>query len=207
MGLGHPRRLNPRDDALIRRSHGRSALRAWPPHHVAGAAAPRWRRVAVAGRDRLRNLWHAERRSFQRDPVVPRADRRPACRLAPSGNGQAGLVGTDGRSGQAGRSDPAFHRLFQRDRQLHGFVRPRHGQSGDRCAVGNGIPCPDDPRHGPRAGDVARSSRDRHARRSGRRIDGRDAGAELARDVSRTRPRGRRDRLDRAPYGAKHRVP
>ena len=49
-----------------RRPHGAIAARA---------AQARWRRAARAGRDRLRNLWHARARRQQRDAGVPCADR------------------------------------------------------------------------------------------------------------------------------------
>ena len=142
----------------------------------------------------------------QRDPDLPCADRRPACRERSSGDRQAGLVDADGGTGQADRSGAAFHRLRQRAGQLHGIVRPRQHQSRHRPALGHGISGDHDPRHGARAGDATRSSRHRHARGGGRRVDGRDAGAQLAGDVPRPRSRGGGDRFDRAAHRAEHRL-
>src|SRR3546814_9307794 len=59
---------------------------------------------------------------------------------------------------------------------------------------------------GARAGDAARSSRDRAARGGGRRVDGRDAGAVVGGDLPGTRRRQRRDRRHRATFGAEHRL-
>ena len=79
------------------------ALRPCPPCHAARPLRARRRRQPAPGRDRLRDLWHARRRARERDPDLPRADRRPARRRAQPRHRQARLVDADGRA-RASRS-------------------------------------------------------------------------------------------------------
>ena len=98
----------------------------------------------------------------------------------------------------------SFRHLRQRARRLHGLDRPGQHRSRDRRALGDALPGHHHPRHGARAGDAARSSRHRAAARGGRRLDGRDAGAELGRELPRARARGRGDR--HPPRGIRRRT-
>ena len=88
-----------------------------------------------------------------------------------------------------------------------GSSGPSLDQSADRQAVGSGISGHHHPRHGARAGDAARPSRDRATLRRRRRLDGRHAGAGMGGELSAARVLGAADRLLDAPLGAEHRLP
>ena len=160
-----------------------------------------------AAADRLPDLRLAQRRAQQCGAGLPCADRRSACRQRSSGDRQAGLVGDHGRARPADRHRALFRHLPERRRRLHGQFRTGFDQSGDRHALGSRFSRHHRARHGPRAGDAARSSRHRVAVRGGRRLDGRHAGAAMGGELSAPRVRGAADRGGDTAFGAEHRLP
>ena len=147
----------------------------------ARAVAARLRRRFRPVHDRLSDLRHAQPRTGQRDPGLPRADRRPIRRRPAPDHRQARLVGDVGRSRRGARHRAVFSDLRQRARRLHGHDRPEGDQPGDRRALGAGFSGDHDPRHGAGAKAAARPSRHRQPVLRDRRLDGRDAGAAMGR--------------------------
>jgi hypothetical protein len=143
---------------------------------------------------------------LQRHPDLPRADRRPACRVGAPDHRQARLVDAHGGRGQADRSGAPLHHLRQRAGIVHGIVRPRLDRSRDRRALRHGVSRHHDPRHGARAGPAARSSR----RRTLAAAIGGSMGGMQVLEWSATFPTAcarRGDRIARAPFGAEYRIP
>ena len=77
----------------------------------------------------------------------------------------------------------------------------------DRRAVGHRLPAGHHPRHGAGAKTPGGAFRHRPAVRRGGRLDGRDAGAGVGRDLPGRRVRRRADRHRAVPLGAEHRLP
>ena len=105
----------------------------------------------------------------------------------PSGHRQGRLVGRGGRPRPADRHRPLLRHLRQRAGRLHGLHRPAQPARRRHRPVGHRFPAGDHPRHGPRAEDADRPPGHRAAVRGAGRLDGRDAGAAMGGELSRTR--------------------
>ena len=100
----------------------------------------RLRRHAGAGRGRLRDVRHAQRRPLERRLRLPRADRRRARRRPPRRPAPPGLVGQPDRPRQAGRHRPLLRHLREPARRLPGHHRAGLDRPGDRRAVRPALP-------------------------------------------------------------------
>jgi hypothetical protein len=171
------------------------------------SAEARFRRADRALNHCMEDVRHAQRGEVECVSGVPCVDRRSVCGRLASGDGQARMVGVDGGAGPSHRHEPLLRDLRERDRRVHGLDRTARCEPCDGAAVRFDVSGDHHSRHGARASDAARSSGDRDFVLRCRRIDGRDAGAAMGGELSRSRVLGVAAGDGRAAFGAEHCVP